>query len=31
MYPMEPDGDRLTIDLDHPVFSGERIRMYEAD
>lgn len=23
MYPMEPDGDRLTIDIDHPVFQAK--------
>lgn len=23
MYPMEPDGDRLTIDVDHPVFQAK--------
>lgn len=23
LYPMEPDGDRLTIDIDHPVFEAK--------
>ena len=23
MYPMEPDGDRLTIDIDHPAFQAK--------
>jgi hypothetical protein len=23
LYPMEPDGDRLTIDVDHPVFQAK--------